>query len=205
MGFFQKWLTKKIDNTINPDKEHIVPPNAFCGVFDDDYCLEVLLSGTHMVPEKYKVTPPITFNIHTITIGYPYSQNDEIIAFYKLTIRYKITDPYLYLVNADRGEYVSAEAAMLVHSLLWNKSFDEIRALIGNGYEFNGPAANMVFNSVDQYGVKILSASCILSSLEEIRSVPHDEKILDAGESNIPYIRGYFHNTTGLSEDDMPN
>lgn len=202
MSFLQKWLTKQIEAAMHPDKEYIVPPDSFCGVFDDDaYCLQILTSGRHMISDKYTVSPPILLDTHTITIGYPY-QNNHTKIFYKLAVNYKITDPYLYLVNADRGEYVSAEVASLVSLLLWNKNEDEIKTLIGNEYIFEGVAADTVFNALDKYGVKVFSASCVLSSIEEIRSVPHDDKMLT---ENVEYIRGYFHNSTGLSEDDLPN
>ena len=97
---------------------------------------------------------------------------------------------------------MSAELTSLVNLLLWNKNEDEIKTLIGKAYIFTGIAAETVFNALDKYGVKVLSASCVLSSLEEIRSVPHDEKMLT---EDVEYIRGYFYNSTGLSEDDLPN
>ena len=201
MSFLQKWLTKRVEAAMHPDKEYIVPPDSFCGVFDDDYCLQILSSGRHMVSDKYTVSPPIFLETHTITIGYPY-EDKNLKIFYKLTVNYKITDPYLYLVNSDRGEYVAAEVASLVSLLLWTKNEDEIKTLIGNEYVFTGIAAETVFNALDKYGVKVLSASCVLSSIEEIRSVPHDEKMLT---EDIEYIRGYFHNSTGLTDVEMSN
>lgn len=202
MSFLQKWLTKRVEAAMHPDKEYIVPPNSFCGVFDHDYCVQTLSSGRHMVSDKYTVSPPILLDTHTITIGYPHDDDNNTKIFYKLTVNYKITDPYLYLVNADRGEYVSAEVSSLVGLLLWNKNEDEIKALIGKTYVFTGIAAETVFNALDKYGVKVLSASCVLSSIEEIRSVPHDEKMLT---KDVEYIRGYFYNSTGLTENDLPN
>ena len=205
MSFLQRLLTKKTEKVMPLNKEVIVPENSFCGVFDDDYCMQVITEGRHVISTKYKISPLISLDTHTITIGYPYDEEVNPQVFYKLTVKYKITDPYLYLVNADRGEYISAEATALVNMILWNKNFDEIKNLIGNGYVFQGPAAEMVFNSMEQYGAKILSASCVLSSIEEIRSVPHEEEVLSSGDLTLPYIRGYFYNSTGLSEDDLPN
>ena len=198
MFVLQKFLTKKIEKLMRPDKTVVVPPNSFCGVFDDDYCIQAIAEGKHMVSTKYTVTPPISLAPQEITMGYLYKGEGGLQVFYKLTIKYKITEPYIYLANASRGEYPSTEATSLVYMSFWNKNLDEIKALVGNGYVFQGPAADIIFNSVDEYGVKILSASCALSSIEEIRSVPHDENL------ETSYIRGCFYNSVNLTSEDLP-
>ena len=196
-------LTQKLLQLVKPKKTIVVPPNSFCFAFNN-FAEQIFYEGEHKISKNYSVTPPVSLEPHTIVIGYDYERNKEIVAFYKLTIKYKITDPYLYIMKSDRGEYVSASATDLVHMILWNKEFNEIQDLLNTEYVFQGPAAEMIFNSMDEYGVKILSASCSLSSIEEIRSVPHYEKTIELGH-DYNYVRGYFYNSTGLSEDDIPS
>lgn len=208
MSLFDKLFKKDKEQPIKmstiQEKEYFVPADSFCAVFYRDCCVKILESGKHTVPDDYTVSPPISYNTQTVTIGYPYDLEDKTRIFYKLTVQYKITNPYLYILNADRGEFVSAHVTSLMDVLLWNKNKEEAIKALSEVVMFEGRASEIVFNSVDSYGVKILSASCVLSSLEKIRSVPHDEEIMEIGNENHDYIRGYFYNSTGLTEDDLP-
>lgn len=194
MSLFKDAL-KMYFKSFKKTQEVVVPPNCFSVVNHGEgakYYLETLEEGTYKLPANVYVTNPISYDEQTISIGYDYDIPKMGKVYYKLTVKYKIVDPYLYITKADKGEYISASLTDLAHDMLTQNRHADFYRLFAEDYPLNDRHAEIAFMSMSIYGVEITSACFRMSSLEEIRSVEHDEKML---MDDVYFLRGYFENT----------
>ena len=148
--------------------KHEVPENHVCVVTHNDHFNRVLGPGKHSKKPLDKLCPPIPMTPQTLSNIESAETKDGKMVFFKYSFEYIITDVYAFLSSPEADAYgsmlynyshdVDSRIQMLCSSRINRLNYQTLVDNFTQWNELSDREAHMIFEGVERFGVKILSA-----------------------------------------------